>query len=144
MKSKGGQMQFHGANKQAAAVRSVIRALGGGAPFVRVGGEDGFLLCLRRRGQEIVDPEGFGAYEALSGGVFKRCRSSGPEGEGFRWLFLGPCEEEFLAAALRPDLEAMPELELDAIPADMAFQSVRAQDAAQRARPIEADAAPRP
>lgn len=115
-----------------AAVRAIVKALEGGAPFVRIGGADGFLLCLRRRGQEIEDPEGYGAFETLCGGVFRRFKSIGPDGDGYRWLFLGPCDERFIADALQVDLEAMSASEIAAIPADMAFQTVRAQDAAKR------------
>jgi len=126
------------------AVKAIKRALEHGTPFVRVGGEDGFLLCLRRRGQEIEDPDGHGVYEALSGGVFRRFRSAGPDGIGYRWMALGPCDEDFLTVALETDLEAMQEMVLKAIPPDMAFQSYRAQEAARRCRrPVE-DAAFRP
>lgn len=114
------------------AARAIARALSGGAPFVRVGGEQGFFLALRRRGELIEDPEGGGLFETLAGGVFRRCEvSSG----GWRWLHLGPCDADFLVQALDGDLAALSPADLAAVPADMAFQSMRAERAARSEPP---------
>jgi len=110
-----------------AAARAIVKALRRAeGDFLKFGeGDRQVVLALRRRGEEIDDPDCDQVFQALDGGVFRRVRavSSGGE-ESFRWLHIGPCLDDYLADVLRSDLEAMPREDLQALPWAFAFATV--------------------
>lgn len=115
------------------ACESIVSALKKSLPFVKVGDDESAIhLAYRRRGEAIDDPDCEVVYEALEDGVFKRFDMYRGEQHSFKWMRLGPPDASFLASALDADFNQMSDLDVEAIPAGLAFSLYKREEAMKR------------
>lgn len=115
------------------ACESIVSVLKKSLPFVKVGDDEGAIhLAYRRRGEVIDDPDCEVVYEALEDGVFKRFDMYRGQQHSFKWMRLGPADADFLASALDADFDQMSDLDVEAIPAGLAFSVYKREEAIKR------------
>ena len=85
------------------AFQPILRALKSGLPrLVIETGREPLILCFRRQGELIHDPECAQHFKAPEDGVFRRCEILQGGTKGFLWTYYSPLGQ--LPAQLKKDL----------------------------------------
>jgi hypothetical protein len=106
------------------AYQPLLRALKSGLPRLLIEtGQEPLVLCFRRQGELIHDPECAQHFKAPEDGVFRRCETLQGGMQGFLWTYYCPLDR--LPAQLKRDLAHFTRTQWSNLLLDAAWQIER-------------------
>lgn len=106
------------------AFQPLLRALKSGLPRLLIEtGQEPLVLCFRRQGELIHDPECAQHFKATEDGVFRRCEILQGGAQGFLWTYYSPLNQ--LPSRLKQDLAHSSHAQWSKLLLDAAWQIER-------------------
>jgi hypothetical protein len=116
------------------AFQPLLRALQSGVPrLVIETGQEPLILCFKRQGELIHDPECAQHFKAHEDGVFRRCETLQGGAQGFLWTYYCPLDQ--LPAQLKRDLPHFTRTQWSNLLLDAVWQIERHTGVAVRSDP---------